>query len=294
MDARLLPAAVGERIEVNGSAGRLSVYVCGEGPPLLLIHSINAAASAAEVRPLQSHFCSSRRVFCIDLPGFGCSERSERAYTPRLMTDALHQVIAFIRRRYGTAPIDALALSLSSEYLARAAAEAPAMFRSVALMSPTGFSGRVVLRGPPGSTRGKRWLYRLLRGPGWGRGLFRGLTRPAVIRYFLERTWGSKAIDEKLWAAAILTARGAGAEHAPLYFLAGYLFSADIQRLYEELQLPVWVCHGVRGDFTDYRALELFKGRPNWRLTVFPTGALPHFEMPQEFCAQYESFLGEP
>ena len=30
------------------------------------------------------------------------------------------------------------------------------------------------------------------------RGLFRLLTRPRVVRYFLERTWGSKDIDEAL------------------------------------------------------------------------------------------------
>ena len=34
----------------------LACYVAGTGPPMLLIHSVNAAASAAEVRPLFEHF----------------------------------------------------------------------------------------------------------------------------------------------------------------------------------------------------------------------------------------------
>jgi hypothetical protein len=31
-----------------------------------------------------------------------------------------------------------------------------------------------------------------------------------------------------------------------------FLFSADINRVYDALDLPVWLAHGVRGDFTDY------------------------------------------
>ena len=61
----LPPAVSGERIEFDSIAGRVSVYVAGNGngPPLLLIHSINAAASAAEVRPLHEHYCATRTVF---------------------------------------------------------------------------------------------------------------------------------------------------------------------------------------------------------------------------------------
>jgi len=91
-------------------------------------------------------------------------------------------------------------------------------------------------------------LLPLLRGPGWGGALFRGLTRPGVIRYFLERTWGPKAIDEDLWRDDVLTTRQPGAEHAPLHVLSGGLFSADIHDVYERLTQPVWMSHGVLSD----------------------------------------------
>ena len=123
----------------------------------------------------------------------------------------------------------------------------------MALVSPTGLRGTRPRRGAPGSTRFLPRFYRALRGPGWGPWLFRGLTRPGVIRYFLERTWGSKRIDEQLWAYDVLTARAPGAWYAPLYFLSAGLFSADIFAVYEGLTPPVWLSHGVRGDFTDYR-----------------------------------------
>ena len=292
-----LPAAlVGERFEFSGRAGQLSAYVDGNGPPLLLVHSINAAASAAEVRPLYDHYRRSHTVFAIDLPGYGFSDRSDRAYTPRLMTDALHAMLEQIAVRCGQAPVDALAVSLSCEYLARAAAEAPARFGRLALVSPTGFNGLRAWRGEPGSTRGLPWLYRLLRGPGdgWGGALFRGLTRPGVVRYFLRRTWGSPAIDEALWRYCVITARQPGAEHAPLHFLSASLFSADIHTVYEQLKMPVWMSHGMRGDFTDYRGKAIVQGLPNWRFSVFETGALPYFEVPEHFAEAYESFLAAP
>jgi hypothetical protein len=290
-----LPAAVsGERFEFDSAAGRISAYVAGQGPPLLLVHSVNAAASAAEVRPLHEHYRSSRTVFSIDLPGYGFAERSNRLYTPRLMTDALHAMAGQIHQRCGKAPFDALAVSLSCEFLARAAVESASDYRSLALVSPTGFIGKTPRRGPPGSTRGLPWLHSALRGPGdlWGGALFRGLTRPGVVRYFLARTWGSSAIDEELWAYDLLTTRQPGAEYAPLSFLCAAMFSADIHTVFEQLSLPVWVTMATKGDFTDYRGKAIVEGRPNWHFSSFQTGAMPYFEVPEAFHAAYGRFLG--
>jgi pimeloyl-ACP methyl ester carboxylesterase len=287
----VLPDPVsGDRIELaSPGVGRVTVYSAGSGQPLLLVHSVNAAASSAEVRPLFEHYRGTRRVYAIELPGFGASERSDRVYSPRLMTDAILLVAAELARRHGGA-VDALAVSLSSEFLARAAVERPSLFRSLALVSATGFKRGASLRGAPASTRLQPGLLRALRGPGWGRGLFRGLTRPSVVRYFLRRTWGSQEIDEALWQYDVLTTQLPGAEFAPLYFIAGGLFSADIHSVYEAVTQPVWLAHGVRGDFTDYGGIDLVRGRPNWHIHSFDTGALPYFERQAEFCAAYDAF----
>lgn len=288
----LPPSVTGERFEFSGAGtGRLSAYVAGKGEPLLLVHSINAAASAAEMRPLHEHYRATRRVFSLELPGYGFAERSDRAYTPRLMTDAIHAMTEEIRRRCDDRPLDAVALSLSCEFLARAAVESPATFRSLALVSPTGFDDGRERRGAAGTTLARPWLYGVLRGPGWGGALFRGLTRPGVIRYFLRRTWGADAIDEGLYEYSVITTRQPGAEYAPLCFLGGGLFSADIHSVYDRLELPVWVSHGVRGDFTNYRRKSDFAQRPNWSFSVFQTGALPHFEVGERFFAEYDAFL---
>lgn len=259
--------------------------------PLLLIHSVNAAGSAYEVRPIYQHAQATRPVYAIDLPGFGLSERSDRAYTPRLMTDAVLAAVAEIRRRHGGGAIDALGLSLSSEFLARAAVEQPDAFAHLALVSPTGFSGRKQRHGKPGSTRGQAWLYSALSWSIWDDGIYGLLTRPGTIRYFLERTWGGKQIDEGLWAYDLITTRQPGAKFAPLHFVAANLFAADINTLYDRLSVPVWMSHGIRGDFVDYRGKAWYADRPNWAFSEFPTGALPQFEVTADFCAALDRFL---
>jgi len=294
-----LPAAVsGERHSLDG---RLGYYVDGpaptkpkeaHSPPLLLIHSVNAAASAYEVKPLYEFYRRSRPVYALDLPGFGSSDRSKAAYTPRLMTDAIHAMVLEIRRAHGDSPIDAIALSLSCEFLARAAVEAGKMFRSIALISPTGFDRNAPYFGPPGSTRANLVVYRVVTFRLWRRSLFFLLVSRPSIRFFLRKTWGSAEIDEGLARYDYLTAHQEGAWWAPYYFVSGFLFSGDISRIYQSLQMPVFMAYGVRGDFTDYRAKSSVQIKRNWTVEEFQTGALPHFETLDVFTQRYDAFLG--
>jgi pimeloyl-ACP methyl ester carboxylesterase len=186
--------------------------------------------------------------------------------------------------------VDVLALSLTSEYAARASAEAPDSIRRLAMVSPTGFSGKHRRYGPAGGSRGIAWLLRLLSRESWVQGVYRTLTRPGVIRYFLERTWGRAGIDETLYRYCVLTTRQPGARYAPLYFLSGHLFSADVNALYEALNCPVWVSMATRGDFTDYRGRDTVEDRPQWHFHRIEGGALPYFEDKERFLGLLDPF----
>lgn len=292
-----LPKALdAERIEMPSAAGQLSYYRSAptsapEAPPLLLVHSINAAGSAYEMKPIYDHFRSQRIVHAIDLPGFGFSERSDRPYSPRIMTDAVKAMVDRIRSDEGEKPIDAIALSLGSEFLARAASEQPERYRTLGLISPTGMDSGAPYDDAPGTTRGLPWLYATFRNPIWSQGFFDLLTSRMSIRYFLKKTYGRAEIDEDLLDYDYLTTHQPGARYAPYRFVSGYLFSKDITRIYRSLAMPVWVAHGVRGDFVDYSGLKEFAPRPNWTIERMQTGALPHFELRQDFMRRYETFL---
>ena len=294
----LQPAVSGQRIELLTGEGRVSFYQADALqdaglPPLLLVHSVNAAASAAEVAPLYEHYRQTRPTYAIDLPGYGFSDRSDRPYTIRLMTDAVLAVLAHIRSQHGGVAVDMLGVSLSCEYVARIACEAPDAVGRIALVSPTGFSGSKRFYGTPGSSRGVAWAYRLVSKPAWSSSLFNTLVKPRVVRYFLQRTFGRKQVDEALWRYCVLTASQPGAKHAPLCFLSAYLFAADINTIYEKLNGPVWVSMATKGDFTDYRGKNTVEQRPNWKFQQTPGGALPYFEDLAGFTAKLDHFLSQ-
>jgi pimeloyl-ACP methyl ester carboxylesterase len=300
-EAAMLAALPGKCVElVDKRVGRIVLY--GEAqtpasttaPPLLLVHSVNAAATAYEMKPLFEHYRGERAVYALDLPGFGLSDRSDRKYMPRVMTDAIHAAVREIQSRHGDIAIDIAALSLGCEFAARAAAETPNAFRTVALISPTGFdkrAARAAQHARGDATRAMPWLHGMLSIPLWKRGFFSALTSRASIRFFLQKTWGAKEIDEGLLEYDYITTHQPGAENAPYYFVSGYLFSTDAMRLYRNLSMPVWMAHGVRGDFVDYGEKRLVERLPNWKINVFQTGAMPHFELPAEFIGVYEAFL---
>jgi pimeloyl-ACP methyl ester carboxylesterase len=297
-----MPAPVsGRRFDLlDGRAGRIACYAegpqapNGTAPPLLLVHSVNAAATAYEMKPLFEHYAQKRAVYALDLPGFGLSDRSDRKYTPELMTDAVLALVRDIQRRHGNAAIDILALSLGCEFAARAASELPNAFRTVGLISPTGFDRRAERAARhPGQdrTRAMPWLHAFLNFPLWKSGFFSALTSRPSIRFFLQKTWGAKTIDEGLLDYDYVTTHQPGAENAPYYFVSGYLFSVDAINLYQSLGMPVWMVHGVRGDFVDYEQKRVVEQLPNWNIDVLQTGAMPQFEKPAEFIALYEAFL---
>ncbi len=292
---RPLPPALDGAVErLDLPFGALTYYRAGrgEGAPLLLIHSVNAAASAYEMKPLFDHYGRRRSVYALDLPGFGLSDRPDRIYTPRLMTDAILSLVEEIRRRHGPFALDAVALSTGCEFLARAASERPTLFRTLGLISPSGFRSDRPGTGSSGSTYGRAALRDVLSFPAWGGALFRLLVSRASLRFFLNKTWGSPAIDRGLLAYDHRSALQPGAQYAPFSFLSGFLFSADIMTIYRSLAGPVWMAHGTRGKFVNYQRKSEVDGATNWTVQVFDAGAMIHFERQPDFTDAYDAFIG--
>jgi pimeloyl-ACP methyl ester carboxylesterase len=291
----------GRRFNIDDpKAGRISCYADGPDPsatgvsnqpPVLLVHSINASASAHEVKPIYDALKLDRPTYALDLPGFGHSERSDRDYTQELMKDAILAVARRIGRNHQVGAIDALAVSLSSEFLAKAALERPALIRTLALVSPTGFARNASRKGRADEDCGRAGVLRFLKRPRVGKPLFRLLSSKWSIRFFLKKTWGRKEIDEEFFENSLRMAQHPHAHRAPFYFLSGFLFSANSAEAYARLQQPVWMPHGNRGDFNDYSRTEPIAGKPNWRITEYQTGALPYFEITERFVEDYVRFL---
>lgn len=260
-------------------AGNLSYYVdeSGEGRPLVLIHSVNAAASAYEMGPLFDYYRGKRPVYALDLPGFGFSDRPDREYTPQLYADAIAD---FLETQVGEAA-DVVALSLGSEFACRAALMLPERFNSLALISPTGLGRNKEQTGSQqaGQSGASRVLYPLFSFSLWGRPFYDLLTTRRSIRYFLEKSFIGPVPPEMV-AYDSLTAHQPGAVHAPLHFITGKLFTPNARRqLYEQVATRTLVIYD-RDNFTSFEMLpELLANNLRWAaVRIVPTLGLPHWE----------------
>ena len=275
-------------------AGRLSYYVDKEskGTPLVLLHSINAAPSAFEMKPFFEHFRSERPVYAVDLPGFGFSERSDRLYSPMLYQNA---ICDFLQDVVGK-PADVVALSLSSEFAARAAVHHPKLFRSLVMISPTGFNPPRMDRLAEGAqqrgTRNK--LYAGLAVPLWNRPIYDLVASRPSIHYFLNKSFEGLVPDE-LVDYAYLTSHQPGAQFAPTYFLSGKLFTPAVREtVYNVLEQPALVVYD-HDPYTNFEMLpSLLQGRDNWQgVRISPTKGLAHWEAPQRtFKAMVDFWSG--
>ena len=285
----LSPALLATREEFAApGVGRLNLYEdrSGEGTPVVLIHSINAAASAYEMRPLFRYFRGKRPVYALDLPGYGFSERSNRVYSPDLFT---HAILALLKRI--EQPVDLVALSLSSEFAAQVARQAPNEVRSLTMISPTGFRATTQESNKQVNSRRGKQVTRCLSFPLWARPLYDLLTTRRSIKYFLQKSFVG-AVPQDFADYAYDTAHQPGAEHAPLAFLSGTLFTPRVRlRVYDNLELPVLVIYD-QDPYVGFDVLAPYIAvHDNWQARrISPTRGLPHFEKLDETTRALEQF----
>ena len=274
------PAVDAPRDEFYGKNSTLLSYYAdtsGEGRPLVLLHSVNAAANAYEVRPLFQYFQSKRPVYALDLPGFGFSERTNRHYSIALyiaaITDFLEQIIG--------EPADVLALSLTSEFLAQASQQSPDLFNSITLISPTGFTPRQVNQTsqPTDDNNQSNGFYKFLTNPIWSQGLYDLLVTKPSLRYFLKMNF-SGDLDEGLFDYHYRSTHQPNARFAPLTFVSGSLFSRSIlETTYKQLTTPVLVLYDEDPNINFDLLPNVLGSNTNWRARrIINTRGLPHFE----------------
>ncbi|MEC8439941.1 MAG: alpha/beta hydrolase [Pseudomonadota bacterium] len=255
-----------------------------EGRPLLFVHSVNAAPSAIELKPLFQHFRASRPVFAPDLPGFGRSTRRVGTMTP---SDFAKQIASIIDEMTPSEPPDVIALSLGCEFVARAVVELGAAVRSLTFISPTGFSRR-----QPPAPQAQRRLKRLFDFAGFGRGAFKLLRLERSIRYFYGMNF-SGFVPNELVTYALKTTRQSGAHEMPLQFLSMGLFTANAaESLYSKLNVPVLVLFD-KDPNVSFELFEEFEANPAWQFKrIAPSLGMPQWEHPERTAGAIEAFFG--
>lgn len=259
----------------------------GEGRPLVFLHSVNAVASAHEMKPLVERFVreTSRPIFALEWLGFGHSDRAELDYSPAVLEDQLEHFLGRLVRRYG-AP-DVIGLSLGAAYAASVARRRPELVHSLVALEPSGL-------GEEPSEIGRGWARLLFTLPGVQRAFYDRLTTPDALRSFAKQNLFTTefGVPEEFVTFGAETARVEGASRPLDDFLSGRMTPEDERDAFAHMRQPVLIVHGTVAArrMESYEKLPELERRPNLEVTALPTGALPHWERPDEVMERIQQF----
>jgi pimeloyl-ACP methyl ester carboxylesterase len=239
--------------------GCVHYAVYGKGRPLLLIHGIGPGRSGHEWEPAANILSRRRRVYVLDLPGFGRSESTKTDYSAYLYAALILRFIRKVIRR----PASVAAEGQSGAFAAAACAMEPEWFKSVTLISPD-------KKGPwrPRTAAGRKVGKFLAGTPVLGTALYNILTSPIVLRGYGKDLFSDPDFaDAGLLKKMSVQARSGGPDARFLLrsYLAGYMDALpDPERLIGSTGIPV--------------------------RTIRERG-LPHLENPRAFCMEHGKYF---
>jgi len=260
----------------------------GRGRPLVLLHSINAVASAHEMRPLARAFLRDRErsVYALEWVGFGHSDRPDIEYTPGLLEDQLEHWLERVIRPAGGA--DVVGLSLGADYAAEVARRRPDLVRSLVAIEPAGL-------GSEPTDIGKGWARLLFTLPGVQRAFYDRLTTPEALAKFARENLFTPefGVPDEYVNFAAETARVEGAPQPLDDFLSGRMAPDDALETFRRLRQPLLLIHGTVSSrrMESYTRLPELEGRPNVTIVSLPTGSMPHWERAREVAERIRDFV---
>jgi pimeloyl-ACP methyl ester carboxylesterase len=260
----------------------------GQGHPLVLLHSINAVASAHEMRPIARAFLRDREraVYALEWVGFGHSDRPEIEYTPGLLEDQLEHWLERVIRPAGGA--DVVALSLGATYAAEVARRRPDLIRSLVAIEPAGL-------GSEPTDIGRGWARLLFTLPGVQRAFYDRLTTPEALHRFARENLFTPefGVPDEYVNFAAETARVEGAPRPLDDFLSGRMSPDDALETFRRLRQPLLLVHGTVASrrMENYERLPELEGRPNVSVVSLATGAMPHWERAREVATRIRDFV---
>ncbi len=262
----------------------------GSGRPIVLLHSINAVASAHEMRPLVQRLQreTNRPIYVLEWLGFGHSDRPEISYTPELLEEQLEHFLSHVvHARDG---VDVIALSLGASYAAGLGRRRPELIHSLVAIEPTGL-------GEEPRVLGQGWARLLFTLPGVQRAFYDRLTTPDALYEFARENLFSPGfgVPDEYVDYGAETARMEGASRPLDDFLGGRLFPEDALDMYLHLPHPLLIVHGTIDErrMESYSELPELDRRPNTTIVPLPTGSLPHWERPGVVMERINDFYAE-
>ena len=262
----------------------------GADRPIVVLHSINAIASAHEMSPLVQRIQrqTKRPLYVPEWLGFGHSDRPDVPYTPEVLEEQLEHFLEKVLR--SAEPVDVIGLSLGATYAAGVARRRPDLVRSLVALEPAGLGGEP-------AALSKAWSRLLFTLPGVQRAFYDRLTTPDALYDFARDNLFSSdfGVPSEYVEYGAETARMEGAARPLDDFLSGQLFPENATDTFLHLPQPLLIIYGTIAErrMESYADLPAFQGRPSTTVIGLPTGALPHWERPGVVLERINEFYAD-
>ena len=285
----LAPAIDSDTGSMEVMEGRARFYRRdGTGIPLVLLHSINAAASSYEMKPIFDHLAkeTQRPIYALDWLGFGRSDRPPVRYSRSVYERQLRRFLS----EHVHQPADLIALSTAAEYTAEVARSLPYLVHRLVLISPTGLSNKAA------TASWRRALVSASSSVGAFEIFYYRLTRPQILRRFYEhQVFLGSEVPQNLVQYASETTLVVGAHHAPRYFIQGDLDRGGGMSLYQDLRVPTLVLAPEEDSNLVQRfdmLGDLEQRNPEFiHIERVPSGLMPQWEVPYHCFDAIDRFL---
>lgn len=294
LPAQDLPPVIDAPVhELEIMEGRYRFYARdGIGVPIVLLHSINAAAGSFEMKPIFDYLSAStpRPIFAVDWIGFGLSDRPPVDYRPSVFRRQLRRFLS----EHIHQPADVVAFSLASDFAAVTAVSHPFLFRRLVFISPTGLGARSDV----GSTR--RAIVKTTTATGLFELSFQRMTSPQALQNFYRQNvfMRRSAVSQELVDAAHASTQARGAHHAPASFIAGDLhepvraFDAHTSLAVPSLYILPSAYRSPLQSFERLPELQVRNPR-HVHVARLQSGLMPQWETPELLAKRVAAFLSE-
>jgi len=293
--AQQFPSFDSKTVAIDGV--KLHYFCGGSGSPLVLVHGLGSSAAVEFYYNLEP-LAARHRVFAVDLPGFGGSDKPALAYTIELFVKAVRELMA----SQGVERAAVMGVSMGGRVALGLALDSPEKVERLVLVDALGVG-----------TPRRVLAYRILLTKGLGeltlRGTARALRRmnPATIRRFwgwylqrpnrVDTIWSDERIANH--GTLLATPEYRAAYLSALRSIAGMRQLRDgvvVEDRLAELRMPTLLIWGRHDHIFPASHAEMAKDRiPNGRLEIFDdSGHTPQMEEPDRFNRLVLDFLKEP
>ena len=266
--------------------GTVHYTVKGNGRPLLLFHNTQIGSSLLEWEKNIEFLSNYYKVFAIDLPGFGYSQRQKITYTAYHYAQFINSFIQEIVKR----PVFIIANEQSAIFCTKAYELEPSNIKKLILIAPKGISEN------PYPSQEEKKVLTFFGIPLIGTSIYTYLSSFKAIKEFLFHTafFAKEKVSQEMIQQCYFSAHRGGVNNR--YVFSSYFshfMDADIKEVLKKIKIPVCIIWGENNIENPIENMETLKQlRPDFFYYVFEqTRMLPQYENNEEFNKVIKEFL---